>query len=64
VAIPGVALQEPVFRVRAALARETVDAYGAELPLQPGMLLRAEVVIDRRSLLEWLFDPIFAAGRG
>ena len=64
VAIPGVALQEPVFRVRAGLARETVDAYGAVIPLQPGMLLRADVVIDRRSLLEWLFDPIFAAGRG
>ena len=49
--------------MRAALARERVDAYGAMMPLQPGMLLRAEVVIDRRSLLEWLFDPIFAAGR-
>ena len=57
------ALQEPAFRMRAALARERVDAYGAMMPLQPGMLLRAEVVIDRRSLLEWLFDPIFAAGR-
>ena len=63
VAIPGVALQEPVFRVRAALVRETVDAYGAVMPLQPGMLLRADVVIDQRSLLEWLFDPLFAAGR-
>jgi membrane fusion protein len=63
VAIPGVALQEPVFRVRAALAQETVDAYGEAIPLQPGMLLRADVVIDQRSLLEWLFDPIFAVGR-
>ena len=27
------------------------------------LLLRADVVIDQRSLLEWLFDPIFAAGR-
>jgi membrane fusion protein len=63
VAIPGVALQEPVFRVRAVLERETVDAYGAPIPLQPGMLLHADVVIDQRSLLEWLFDPIFAARR-
>jgi membrane fusion protein len=63
VAIPGVALQEPVFRVRAALARASVDAYGEAISLQPGMLLRADLVIDQRSLLEWLFDPIFAAGR-
>jgi membrane fusion protein len=63
VAIPGVALQEPVFRVRAVLERETVDAYGAPIPLQPGMLLHADVVIDQRSLLEWLFDPIFAVRR-
>jgi len=63
VAIAGMALQEPVFRVRAALEKETVDAYGAAIPLQPGMLLHADVVIDQRSLLEWLFDPIFAARR-
>jgi membrane fusion protein len=63
VTIPGVALQEPVFRVRAALERETVNAYSETIALQPGMLLRADVIIDRRSLLEWLFDPIFAVGR-
>ena len=63
VAIPGVALQEPVFRVRAALEQETVNAYAEAIPLQPGMLLHADVVIDQRSLLEWLFDPIFAARR-
>ena len=63
VAIPGVTLQEPVFRVRAALERETVDAYSESIRLQPGMLLRADVVIDQRSLLEWLFDPIYAVGR-
>ena len=46
-----------------AYERATIDAYGQAIPLQPGMLLNADVVIDRRSLLEWLFDPIFAAGR-
>ncbi|MGI9500992.1 MAG: HlyD family efflux transporter periplasmic adaptor subunit [Geminicoccaceae bacterium] len=63
VAIPGMEMQEPVFRARAALARETVDAYGERLSLQPGMLLRADVIIDRRSLLEWLFDPILAVSK-
>lgn len=63
VAIPGLQVQEPVFRVRVALARDSVSAYGETLPLQPGMLLSADVVIDRRSLLEWLLDPLYAAGR-
>lgn len=63
VAIPGLQVQEPVFRVRVKLARDSVSAYGETLPLQPGMLLSADVVIDRRSLLEWLLDPLYAAGR-
>ena len=63
VAIPGVVLQEPVLRVRAGLERQTIDAYGETISLRPGMLLRADVVIDRRSLLEWLFDPIYAVRR-
>jgi membrane fusion protein len=27
------------------------------------MLVTADVVIDRRSLLEWLLDPLYAVGR-
>lgn len=63
VAIPGLTVDEPVFRVRVALDRQSVAAYGKAVPLQPGMLLTANVVIDRRSLLEWLLDPLYAAGR-
>lgn len=63
VSVLGLQIQEPVFRVRVKLKSGTVSAYGETVPLQPGMLLSADVVIDRRSLLEWLLDPIFAAGR-
>lgn len=63
IAIPGLQIQEPVFRVRVRLSRDQVSAYGRSMPLQPGMLLTADVVIDRRSLLEWLLDPLYAAGR-
>ena len=62
-AIPGLNLQEPVFRVEAMLERAEVDAYGETIPLQPGLLLNADIILDRRSLIEWLFDPLFAAGR-
>ena len=63
VAIPGLAVTEPVFRVRVRLDRASVVAYGRTAPLQPGMLLTADVVIDRRSLLKWLLDPLYAVGR-
>lgn len=61
VSMPASGIQQPVFRVRAALDRQTIQAYGQAVPLQPGMLLTGEIVFDRRSLVEWLFDPIYAA---
>lgn len=63
VSIPGLQMQEPAFRVRVRLDRHQMQAYGEDLALQPGMLLTADVVIDRRTLLEWLLDPLYAAGR-
>jgi membrane fusion protein len=63
IAIPGLSIQEPVFRVRVALSHDFVQAYGETVPLQPGMLLSADIVFDRRSLIQWLFDPLFAVAR-
>lgn len=63
IAIPGLELAEPVFRVEIRLTDHTVSAYGQPIALQPGMLLSADIIIDRRTLIEWLFDPLFAAGR-
>lgn len=63
IAIEGLRVDEPVFRVRVRLDRADVSAYGRDIPLQPGMLLTADIIVDRRSLLEWLLDPLYAAGR-
>jgi membrane fusion protein len=63
ISIPGLTIQEPIFRVRVALSREAIDAYGKSYPLQPGMLLSADIVFDRRNLLQWLFDPLYAVRR-
>jgi len=63
IAIPGLTLQEPVFRVRVRLERPTVQAYGHAVPLQPGMFLSADIITDRRNLIQWLLDPLYAAGR-
>jgi membrane fusion protein len=64
VVIQGLNVQEPTFRIRVSLSREAMQAYGESYALQPGMLVSADIVFDRRSLVQWLFDPIYAvAGR-
>lgn len=63
VAIQGLNIQEPVYRIRVTMSREAMSAYGESVPMQPGMLVSAEIVFDRRSLIEWLFDPIYAVTR-
>lgn len=55
---------EPVYPVEVSLERQAVDAYGETVPLKPGMLLEADIMLDRHSLLRWMFDPVYAvAGR-
>lgn len=56
-----ITLKEPAYRVTAALERPDIDAYGLKTPLQPGMLLKADVVLEQRSLMRWLLDPVFSA---
>ena len=54
-------LKEPAYRVTVRLQRQTVTAYGNDVPLRPDMSLKADIVFDRRSLLGWLFDPLLSA---
>ncbi|WP_438279065.1 HlyD family efflux transporter periplasmic adaptor subunit [Nitrobacter sp.] len=63
VGFPGLDIKEPVFRIRVSLSRSSMEAYGQTVPMQPGMLVSAEIVFEHRSLLRWLFDPIYAVGR-
>ena len=56
-----ITLKEPAYRVTAALERPDVDAYGSKMPLQPDMLLKADVILEQRSLMRWLLDPVLSA---
>lgn len=61
----GSATAEPIYRITVALARQTVTAYGRPVTLQPGMLLEADVALERRRLYEWILDPLYAVtGKG
>ena len=52
--------EEPVYRVIVDMESQSVMAYGKELMLQPGLMLEADVIIERRSLFEWLLEPLYS----
>ncbi len=55
-----VQLEEPVYRVSVVPKEQTITAYGRELDLQAGMLLEASILLEGRSLGEWLLAPIYS----
>jgi multidrug efflux pump subunit AcrA (membrane-fusion protein) len=57
------AVQEAGYVIDIDIPTQSISAYGKQMPLANGMLLNADVVIDRRSLMEWVLDPLFATGR-
>nr|WP_254617373.1 HlyD family efflux transporter periplasmic adaptor subunit [Burkholderia metallica] len=56
-------VREQLYRVTVALDRQDVLAYGRREALRPGMALEADVLIDRRRLIEWVLEPLYALGR-
>lgn len=59
-AMPGAAQSEPVYRIRLELDQQTVGAYGESMPLRSGMLVDANVMLERRKLYEWVLEPLFS----
>ena len=57
----GVAsFSEPLYRVTVALDAQSVQAFGSAQPLAAGMQLDADVLLERRRLVEWIFEPLFS----
>lgn len=54
---------ESLYRITVRLAAPHVMAYGQAQPLSAGMQLEADVMLDRRRLIEWIFEPLIALGR-
>jgi len=52
--------KEPMYRVTVELERQYVKAYGDVTPLRAGMLLDADVMLEKRKLYEWIIEPIYS----
>lgn len=56
--------REPLYRIKVELDSQSIAAYGRREPLRPGMQVEADVQLDRRRLIEWIFEPVLSlAGR-
>jgi membrane fusion protein len=53
-------VNEPVYRVTATLNSANVQAYDKDFSLKPGMTLSADISLGDRSLIQWLFEPIYS----
>ena len=49
---------ESYFRVRVALDKQEVDLRDKRYQLKPGMQLSAHVMLEERTLAEWMFEPL------
>jgi membrane fusion protein len=59
----GQTVSNSCYRVQVALDSENVTAYGRSETLLPGMTLDADVLLDRRRLIEWIVEPLYGFGR-
>ena len=59
-AVLPIPLTEPAYRVTVVLDSQVVKAYGQDLPLQAGMIVDADIWLDRRRLYEWVLDPLYS----
>ncbi len=51
---------EGLYRITVALDAQTILAYGNTQALVAGLQLEADVMQETRSLLEWVFEPLFS----
>lgn len=58
----GRPISEPLYRVTAQLDQQTVGAYSKQERLRPGMIVDADLLIDRRRLIEWVLEPLYSVG--
>lgn len=52
--------QEPVYVVTAKLNHQQVSAFSKNHKLQAGMLLSADILLEQRTLTEWLLKPLLS----
>jgi membrane fusion protein len=50
--------KEPVYRVDVKIDRQNVTALGQDFALRPGMLVNGDLLLEKRTIIEWIFEPL------
>jgi membrane fusion protein len=58
-ALLGRAISEPRYRVRVDLDSQTIRIADRDEHLMPGIALDADVLLERRRLIEWIAEPLY-----
>jgi membrane fusion protein len=53
-------VEEPVYQIEAELTQQSIEAFGEDVPFQPGMTLSANIVLEKQTFLDWLLTPLRA----
>jgi membrane fusion protein len=51
-------VSQPAYPATVVIPKQTIAADGHDVPLQSGMLLQADIILERRTILEWLMQPL------
>lgn len=50
----------PIYQASLRLDRQSVQTYGQDTALAPGMTFQADVTLEERSLVEWMLEPLLS----
>lgn len=56
-------VQEKLYQVTVNLDRQDISLYGKTEPLRSGIKLEADFLIEKRRIIEWAFEPLYALGK-
>lgn len=56
--VGSVTVREPVYRIDVRLEQQNVNAGGQPFALRPGMLVNADLLLEKRTIFEWVFAPV------
>ena len=55
--------EQSLYRVQVEIDRQSIAAYGKQQTLKAGMALDADIMMDRRRLVELAFEPLFGISK-
>lgn len=56
-------MDRTAYRVDVDIPMQTINVYGKQEPLKAGMEVTTDLMLDRRKLVEWMFEPLIGLSK-